>query len=208
MQLTLVCSSAPHLVPWAPLQGVMSTELGVSLVWPPKPLIIKTEVPKFSPKFIVFTDETLALSPEGPPHQDFLHCLCMTSNTLDSVGLILFQWLGLKITPIFIMIPLCFYIALPCPAPFATCPCAVSDLCHPQGLPHQFPLPPHTHTAVHWNWRKPWLHFSNYPWQNGTHSFLSFKSILRTLASHKEVLHVRILPASRSVKTALVFSHV
>lgn len=43
------------------------------------------------------------------------------------------------------------------------------------------------------------------PNQSGAHFSLSYKSILRDLASDKEILHVRILPVPRSFKTGLPF---
>lgn len=44
------------------------------------------------------------------------------------------------------------------------------------------------------------------PCQSGAHSFPRYKSILRNLASDKEILCVRILPVPRSFKTELLFS--
>lgn len=44
------------------------------------------------------------------------------------------------------------------------------------------------------------------PSQSGAHSFPCYKSILRNLASDKEILCVRILPVPRSFKTELLFS--
>lgn len=94
----------------------------------------------------------------------------------------------------------------PCPFRAATCPTAVSkDWQLPQGWLSPNPRGPLKLCSLAAGTGKPWSHF---PKRSSNQSGLpSYKSTLRDVAGDKEILHVRIFPAPRSLKGGLLFSH-